>query len=320
MVYPVDMVKEQELNQTSPKRRKSKPLFSLGNLVQGTVLQRPSKYNKSPYVADIRLDDNCTDIIAHAPMLHLNGLIKPGTVVKMTKSKPGGKTTYAIQLVGFKEVNCDNVSTWIGAHPSLGNMVAKYLLEGNFITSALFGKTGDLHIFKIQSEVSMKDENMKIRPDFVVNDKTVVEVKSCVDADYHTDTVPAYGKKSPYVAIVSGESNFDDYKRVGLFPVGKANQKFEEKKVVSARSIRHLRHLSKIAEGINELGYTKSCLLIIVNRGDCSAFRVCHECCPVFADEIIKAKQSGVQIVAARVSWEENGDCYFDEIIPMVLS
>ena len=32
-------------------------------------------------------------------MLDLGGLIKPGSIVRMTESKPGGKTSHAVQLV-----------------------------------------------------------------------------------------------------------------------------------------------------------------------------------------------------------------------------
>ena len=39
-------------------------------------------------------------------MLDLGGLIKPGTVVRMTKSKPGGKTSHAVQLVQVLETEC----------------------------------------------------------------------------------------------------------------------------------------------------------------------------------------------------------------------
>merc|ERR1711994_667583 len=80
-----------------------KPLLSLGKLYQGTVLRRPSKHNKSPYVADVKLDDGGNEVIAHAPMLDLGGLIRPGTVVRMKESKPGGKTSHSIQLVGVNE-------------------------------------------------------------------------------------------------------------------------------------------------------------------------------------------------------------------------
>ena len=87
---------------------KSKPLLSIGKLHQGVVIRRPSEHNKSPYVADVTLDKGGAEIIAHAPMLDLGGLIKPGTVVRMTESKPGGKTSHAIQLVKVNETVCDS--------------------------------------------------------------------------------------------------------------------------------------------------------------------------------------------------------------------
>ena len=98
-------------------------------------------------------------VIAHAPMLDLGGLIKPGTIVRMTESKAGGKTSHAVQLVRqvreslfvtllssynmligkradrvnillkslndrVDEVECgEGGFTWVGAHPSLGNKV-----------------------------------------------------------------------------------------------------------------------------------------------------------------------------------------------------
>ena len=97
-------------------------------------------------------------VITHAPMLDLGGLIKPGTIVRMTESKAGGKTSHAVQLVRqvreslfvtllssymvigkradkvnilskslndrVDEVECgEGGFTWVGAHPSLGNKV-----------------------------------------------------------------------------------------------------------------------------------------------------------------------------------------------------
>ena len=85
---------------TSPN---PKPLLSIGTLYQGVVVRRPSEHNKSPYVADVTLEEDGKEIIAHAPMLDLGGLLKPGSVVRMTKSKPGGKTSHAIQLVKVNE-------------------------------------------------------------------------------------------------------------------------------------------------------------------------------------------------------------------------
>ena len=104
-------------------------------------------------------------VIAHAPMLDLGGLIKPGSIVRMTESKPGGKTSHAVQLVrqvekflfaGFgmsgciitsfiygqvcrvDEVECgEGGTTWVGANPMLGNKVA-FFHRHNHIAHKIF--------------------------------------------------------------------------------------------------------------------------------------------------------------------------------------
>ena len=99
----------------------------------------------------------------------------------------------------------------------------------------------------------------------------------------------------------------------------KRAQKFLGQKVVSERSIKHLRHLAKIANAADqEDKYKAACLLMIVNRGDCHKFRACKEACPVFADELEVAIDAGVNVVAAGVAWDGNGDCMFRGLLPVV--
>ena len=278
-------------------------------------------------MADVKLDNGGNEVIAHAPMLDLGGLIKPGTVVRMKESKPGGKTSHSIQLVGVNEAECGNVPgtmTWIGANPNLGNSVAKQLIEQGHITAALLGgddsKNNTNTITKIQSEVKMKSHEGEdtVRSDFVINEKVVVEVKSCVCADYQKDTAPEFSKKDRYVIVVSKEDNPKKYQRTGIFPIGKPAQKFEDQKVVSERCIKHLRHLSKIASGKDKNDYKESALLMMVNRGDCQQFRPCKESCPIFAEEFVAAIAAGVRVLAAKIIWNENGDCYFGGLLPIV--
>jgi len=294
----------------------SKPLVSLGKLFQGRVLRRPSQHNRSPYVADVKLDDGGEEVIAHAPMLDLGGLIKPGTVVRMRESKPGGKTSHSIQLVGVKDHRGN--TTWIGANPNLGNMVAKELIQQGHITEALLGDSNS-SITKVQSEVTMpkspKKDESNVRSDFVVNETVVVEVKSCVCSDYPKEGAPPSDKKDRYVTVVSDEPA-TKYQRAGIFPIGRPGQKFEGKTVVSERCIKHLRHLSEIAN--QRIGnYDRAVLLMIVNRGDCEKFRPCSEACPVFAQEFQAAVSKGVHVIAAKVVWSENGDGQFGGILPI---
>lgn len=318
----------------TPATKEFEPLLSLGQLYQGTVLRRPSEHNKSPYVADVKLDHGGAEVIAHAPMLDLGGLLKPGTVVRMTKSKPGGKTSHAVQLVRVEEVECgEDGHEWVGAHPSLGNSVARALLDRGFVSEAALGYSATEETpLSIASEVTMAEtaEGETVRADFVV-DNVVVEVKSCVCADYQKASAPQVTKKDRYVTVIS-EDEPEDYKRAGLFPIGKRGQDFEGQKVVSARCLKHLRHLAKVAGGQVEHKLDKklteqdeherktfkaAVLLLVVNRGDCLTFRPCSEACPVFAHEFKAAQEAGVKVVAAGVRWEGGGSCFFRGLLPI---
>jgi len=150
-----------------------------------------------------------------------------------------------------------------------------------------------------------------VRADFVVDD-AVVEVKSCVCADYQKDSAPRSTKKDRYV-IVSSDAETGKYVRTGLFPIGRQGQAYEGEKVVSARCIKHLRHLAHLASSGKD-----ACLLLVVNRGDCRQFRPCYEACPMFSREFDKALAAGVRIVAAGVTWDSHGDSYFTKLLPIL--
>ena len=209
-------------------------------------------------------------------------------------------------------------TTWIGAHPGLGNAVAKALIEKGHITKAILGDSKKT-VKKLKAEVNMRspDGSETVRSDFVLNDSVVVEVKSCVCADYQKDKASVFDKKDRYVTVISEVSD-DNYKKTGLFPIGKRTQNFQGQKVVSERCIKHLRHLAKIARGEDKTnGYETACLLVIVNRGDCEKFRPCKEACPVFAQEFSNAMSDGVRILAPKIIWDDNGDCHYGGLLPV---
>jgi hypothetical protein len=51
-------------------------IFKLENLIKGTILQRPSKNIKSPYDADVLIEENSIkeEVLAHSPSLGCCGL------------------------------------------------------------------------------------------------------------------------------------------------------------------------------------------------------------------------------------------------------
>jgi len=72
-------------------RREGAPLLDLGpELVRGVLLRRPSARNRSPYVADVALEDG-REVLAHVPSLDLGGKCLPGMtlLLKPARDKKG---------------------------------------------------------------------------------------------------------------------------------------------------------------------------------------------------------------------------------------
>ena len=192
---------------------------------------------------------------------------------------------------------------WIGARQAAGETMALELLRAGMV----FGpEHGD--VLEVKREVR-NIAGCDMRADFVVThqpmpegptQRTVVEVKTVVDTDYNAQTAP---KRSNCVFI--GPSN--PYRRAGIFPWGSAKQSTPEgTKVVSARAIKHVRHLAELASGVRleengeKLG---AALLFILNRGDAGSVRPNAEACPIFAQTVADARAKGVQVLAHKVRW-----------------
>ena len=246
---------------------KRKLLLKLGPLVSGRLVRRPSRQNRSPYCCDVDLGGG-SEVVAHCPMLGLGGQLVPGVRVSLTVSRPGGATSHAVQLVE------GGGGVWVGAHPALGNTLARALLQGELGQQLLGGPLQSL-----QAEVTLphcqeeglvhsedqtddsKESNKKkgkkptkgvenkkeekIRADFVLNGDLVVEVKSVVCAAGEEGS-EIEGEVKRMTGAVAAE-----------FPVGRQGQIWQGNKVVSARCIKHLRHLSAIAAGQDPLVTTK---------------------------------------------------------------
>jgi DNA-binding sugar fermentation-stimulating protein len=158
------------------------------------------------------------------------------------------------------------------------------------------------NVTDIKREVS-RIADMDMRADFVLTEpdgtKRVVEVKTVVDTDYSTH----HGLPDRTKCVFTSDTL--PYKRTALFPWGQSNQKGPDgEKVVSARAIKHVRELTKLA---NMEGY-RSTVLFIVIRGDAEAFRPNYEACPSFCKYLKEAEDSGVQILAKRVTWTVTDD------------
>jgi DNA-binding sugar fermentation-stimulating protein len=203
--------------------------------------------------------------------------------------------------------------TWVGAHPSLGEAIAKHMIveQPQLLEEAL---PDGVKIDSFQSQVTFELANKeKMRADFMLQQsngrKRIVEVKTVVDTDYSSNFPLPNRSRCIFT------SNAPDYTRTAIFPWGQSNQKGPNgEKVVSARAIKHVTELTAMVDA----GDYDATVLFIVIRGDAQKFRPNHQACPSFAKYLKQAESKGVQILAKRVRWGEErdnelGNCYNDD-------
>jgi DNA-binding sugar fermentation-stimulating protein len=101
-------------------------IHTLPSIFRVEVISRPSKSIKSPYVADIRLEDG-TLALCHTPGLGCCGLVAPGKFIYVSKAaNPKSKTAYTAQIA---ENNDTEGTHYIGIHPMVSQAIAGKLLD-----------------------------------------------------------------------------------------------------------------------------------------------------------------------------------------------
>ena len=93
------------------------PLYSLPKaLIKATVIARPSKKVKSPYLADINIDGK--EYLCHSGALGCSGHIIAGSTVWVLEKSPSAttttKSTHEIYLI-------EQTGSLIGCHPLVAN-------------------------------------------------------------------------------------------------------------------------------------------------------------------------------------------------------
>jgi len=160
---------------------------------------------------------------------------------------------------------------------------------------------------RIDFQMTLTDPHKSASPH-----RVLFEVKNVVCADYKAGEEPI--QTGPGHCVVLAPPTQDGcYKRAAIFPWGRTRgQKFEGQSVVSERACKHLRNLQSLRNKD-----VTSVVLFIVNRSDCQSVRACHEKCPVFAQVLEDVVKSGVKALAVRVRWTEDGDCFFNDVVPV---
>ena len=127
-------------------------------MIQGTIIKRPSKHCKSPYVADVLLE-NGEEVMAHSPSLGCCGLCEKGSVVFM---------------LPLKSKIC-KYSIWLGQKNNI--LVGIYPKSAEVITQNYIQ-----HILPNLKKIQRETKILNSRFDFTGNDENnrpfIMEIKS----------------------------------------------------------------------------------------------------------------------------------------------
>ena len=99
-------------------------------MILAEVVNRPSKKIKSPYLADVNVNNK--EELAHSPGLGLCGFIAQGSNVALSEAEGERKSKYTIELVQIK--NDDNKKVWVGANPTTSNLYFNNMIEKNLLS------------------------------------------------------------------------------------------------------------------------------------------------------------------------------------------
>ena len=252
-------------------------LHQLTNIIEGTVIKRPSKYIKTPYVADIEVhidDSNFTeDILGHTPSLGCCGLVDTGATVLLTEScSDKSKCSHTVQLSTIS----NNISKplIIGVNPKLAEILAESALKNNCLSKLL-----NIKSYKKETTVYIEGK-VDSRFDFSGIDENgipfLMEVK----------TVPL---SSPPSLLNKGNG-------ISYFPDG-----FRKKvtDTVSPRALKHIQELTLIKKETK----VRCLMCYVIQRSDTHMFMP-SPADPAYKKAFYEAMEAGVEIITLQVDWQ----------------
>lgn len=279
-------------------------IMNIGKLYKGLIIKRPSASCRSPYVADVMIENEQEDleeinekenhqIIAHAPALGCCGYADKDKYVYLTKHENPKLCTHVIHLAHVEERDQSYI---IGMHPKSAEKIVFNCLNIGCIPSLE-------NLTNIQKEKKF----LNSRFDFLCEDKnkvkTIIEVKSVPCGDYE-DITQKERKTKDY-------SDRNVFSKIAYFPDG---YRKNIKDPVSPRALKHVQELQHMKENNESL---RCILIFVIQRNDCVSFQASNLDMQ-YKDAIEEAYLKGVEIIPIQVHWNENGKCFYDKILPFI--
>lgn len=254
------------------------------NLQEAQILKRPSSVCKTPYVADIRLENDETTQ-GHTPALGCCGLSDKDSYVMVSKiENKKGLCSHRVELA--KIVN-ESHTTYVGIQPKL----AEELVNQCFIKKC-FTRISPIHFEREKTFLHSRFDFAGIDEN---NQQFILEVKNVPLADYE-DCTTKERKKYDF-------SKRDYNSKVAYFPDGYRKSK---KTTVSPRALKHIQELEQLKLEQN----IRTIICYVIQRDDVSTFQP-SIIDPIYREAVIQAHKNGVEIMAVQIKWTNEGNAIY---------
>ena len=270
-------------------------LYQIDNLIEGTIIKRPSKSIKSPYVADVLLKGDETTILAHSASLGCSGLAEAEcnvllAKIESTKKNDDMKCSHRIYLSIIKNGDSGEI---VGVYPKFAEHIAESALKQNFISSLQ-----NIKSYKRETSIYIEGQ-IDSRFDFSGIDENgcpfIMEIKNVPLADYE-DGIKKDKKKMDF-------SSRDFNSKVAYFPDGYRKKSTD---VISPRALKHIKELMYIKQNSK----TRTILCYVIQRSDINRFQTSVNDL-VYKQAVKEANDVGVEIIALVIKWTRDGKAHF---------
>jgi DNA-binding sugar fermentation-stimulating protein len=271
-------------------------ILKLNDLIEGDIIKRPSKYIKSPYVADITICSTNNMILGHTASLGCCGLAELGANVLMSAIPKNNKNTdkihceYRVYLSILREKENEII---VGIYPKLAETLTESALNNNLLSRLINVKR-----YRKETKICVPGL-VDSRFDFTGIDQNgipfIMEVKNVPLADYEDLT----SKERKKVSFDDRDVN----SKVAYFPDG------YRKKTSDPVSPRALKHMNELAL-IKRMSKTRCIMCYVIQRTDVNRFQP-SVIDPEYREAFKKAVESGVEMITMVIQWTRNGEAYF---------
>jgi DNA-binding sugar fermentation-stimulating protein len=273
-------------------------MLKIENLIEGTVIKRPSAYIKTPYVADIIPINSNKSILGHTASLGCCGLADIGATILMApvpKTKKTEKSDklhceYRVYLSIIREKDNETI---VGIHPKLAEDLTESALKNN-----LLNKLQNVRSFKRETSIYVEGK-VDSRFDFSGIDCNgmpfIMEVKNVPLADY--EDITAKERKNKCYDNMSYNS------KVAYFPDGYRKKSTD---TVSPRALKHIKELTLIKKESK----TRCIMCYVIQRTDVDRFQI-SIIDPEYRQAVKESIEAGIEIITLVVQWTREGEAYF---------